>query len=155
MKMGLHFVKADMEYIDIIYRWANDETTRQNAFNTNPIPYEDHIKWYTKKLEEENTFFYVCKQDDKNIGQLRVEIEGNEAIISYSVDKNHRGKGFGKKLIHYAEEIIKAYCNQYHKTIKLIGKVKHGNMASQKCFVAEGYDKETLDDYIEFTKIVS
>lgn len=155
MGKGLHFVKADMNYINVVFEWANDEITRQNAFNTNQIPYEEHVKWYKKKIVETDTLFYICMQDDISVGQLRVELDGNKAVISYSVDKKHRGKGYGKKIIRYAGEIVRQYCNTMSKKIELVGKVKLSNTASQRCFLAEGYKKNILNDYIEFTKIVS
>lgn len=155
MEKGLHFVKADMEYVDVVFQWANDVTTRENAFNTNPIPYHDHIRWYSKKIDEESTLFYICKENDLNVGQLRLELEGNRAVISYSVDKDQRGRGLGKKIIKYAEELIRDNNISELDEVVLVGKVKKTNIASQKCFLTEGYSKEILEDYVEFTKVVS
>lgn len=154
MEKDLCFVKADMNYIDIVYDWANDETTRQNAFNTRPIPYDEHVKWYTKKIDDENTLLYICKQGDSNVGQIRVELDGNQGIISYSVDKNYRGKGIGKQLLRYAEELAKSYFCCTDSRIDLVGKVKHTNIPSQKCFISEGYRMSDCGEYLEYRKTI-
>ncbi len=155
MENGLHFVKADMNYLDVVFEWANESTTRENAFNTRLIPYEEHVNWYEKKIKEAGAFFYICQQGNLNIGQLRIEMDNNRAVISYSVDKNHRGRGLGKIIIKQAEEIIRNHNLLGLEEVVLVGKVKKSNIASQRCFLAQGYNEEILDEYIEFTKIVS
>lgn len=150
----MHFVKADMSYIDVVYEWANDETTRENAFNSAEIPYEDHVRWFGRKIADTGTLFYICKDTNVDIGQLRIELLDGEAIISYSVDKKQRGKGYGKRIIKFAEDIIRENGAFGLKQINLVGKVKHNNIASQCCFRAEGYEEEKLDAYIRFTKVV-
>ncbi len=155
MEKRLHFIKANMEYVDVVFRWANDKETRANAFNTAQIPYDDHVTWYRKKISEAETFFYICKYEDTNVGQLRIDLEEDKAVISYSVDKTQRGKGYGKRLINYAEEVIRDNCLFGYEQIILVGKVKYNNIASQKCFLAENYNKKEREDYIEFTKVIT
>ena len=38
MRLSLREVTA--KDMDLLYEWANDPTVRQNAFHTEPIPYE-------------------------------------------------------------------------------------------------------------------
>ena len=154
MEKDLCFVKADMNYIDVIFKWANDETTRQNAFNTSQITYEEHVKWYTNKINEENTLFYICKHGEENVGQIRVELDGTDAIISYSVDKNYRGKGIGKILLGHVEKLTKSCFYPIYSRIDLVGKVKYTNIPSQRCFISEGYRMSDCGEYLEFRKTI-
>ncbi len=141
--------------IDLLFRWANDPVTRQNAFHTEPIPYETHRGWFVKMLADRDIVKYIlCSEAPvQELGQIRLAIEQEEdaavALISYSIDETKRGMGYGSKMILMAEEKLRIerpdvmYCR---------GQVKYENAASVKVFEKCGYDREDKEQYIEFTK---
>ena len=45
--------------MDLLYEWANDPTVRQNAFHTEPIPYENHKMWFAKNLADREVLMYI------------------------------------------------------------------------------------------------
>lgn len=143
-----YLVKIDLSYVDIIFEWANDEETRKNSFNSEKIEYESHVAWMKRKLADSNCLFYVMKHGDSNVGQLRIDVEGNKGIISYSISKDFRGMGYGKVILSLAEEQTDIKVNE------LVGTVKYSNVASQKCFEKLGYKKLELDDYVEYHKLI-
>ena len=130
--------KACEEDMELLFEWANDPKVRQNAFHTEPIPYEEHQKWFCGLMKDENRVQYIFMEENKPVGQIRFTIEGDEAVIGYSIASDMRGKGYGRKLLSLAQEEFFA---SYPMVKKLIGQVKKENMASKKCFADSGFEE--------------
>ena len=133
--------KATSEDVMLIFEWANDKEVRQNSFNSSSIPLEEHMGWYEKKMHSETTLFYIMMDKEQPVGQIRLELDGDCAQVNYSVAADHRGKGYGKEMLHLAElELQKAYPD----ILKMVAEVKADNQASQGAFEKEGYRKSYL-----------
>lgn len=141
--------------IDLLFRWANDPITRQNAFHTEQIPYETHRAWFVRMLADRDIVKYILASESpmQEIGQIRMSIEGDEedkfVLIDYSIDASMRGKGYGSKMILMAEERLRI---ERSEVVYCKAQVKHTNVASVKVFEKCGYDREDMEEYIEFTK---
>lgn len=152
--MGLTLREVTGKDIDILFRWANDPKTRQNAFHTEQIPYETHRAWFVKMLADRDVLKYIlCSTSNtgeiQDIGQIRLSIEDGEALIDYSIDPEKRGQGFGTRMILMAEEKVR---ETRMDVIFCKGQVKHINIASAKVFEKCGYDMDEKEQYLEFTK---
>ena len=44
---------------DLIFSLSNDPLVRVNSFNTKPIEYADHCKWFEKTIADKNTLFFL------------------------------------------------------------------------------------------------
>ena len=129
--------KAEKDDMDLLFRWANDPVVRSNSFNTDLIPYENHVKWFNKIMEDPSVLQFILMDDDIPVGQIRLNIEDNEAEIGYSIGSEFRGKGYGHKILQLiAEEIT----SEHPQITTLIAKVKTDNIASNKLFKSEGYE---------------
>lgn len=140
--------------IDLLFRWANDPLTRQNAFHTEQIPYETHRAWFVKMLADRDVLKYIlCSTtntgENQDIGQIRLSIEDGEALIDYSVDSEKRGQGFGARMVLMAEEKLRETRTDVNVCK---GQVKLENIASAKVFEKCGYDMDEKEQYLEFTK---
>lgn len=149
--MSLYLRRATMDDMDLLFKWANNPDVRKNAFNTEPIPYENHVAWFNKMMLNNSVIQYILCENDKELGQIRLNIENKAGVISYSVDESFRGKGFGTKMLAMIEEIIVLKKIQVST---LIGQVKYENKASAKAFVKNGYKRQNVDGFIEFSKII-
>lgn len=152
MNIDYSLRKATLDDMDLIYRWANDPVVRANAFNTEPIPYENHVKWYHNALKDDEIWQYILisKTDEGSVnelGQIRLNIEGNEAFIDYSIASDMRGKGLGSRMLILLIDMLKQRKIEFDT---LIGQVKYTNNASAAAFEKCGFKKEELEAYIEF-----
>lgn len=150
--MDLRLRKVCQEDLELLFQWANDPVVRNNAFHTEQIPYEDHVRWFAKMMADESVYQYILCEGDIPVGQIRLNIEENTAVISYSVSAAYRGMGYGSRML----EMIFTQITQDKITsaIKIIGQVKYGNTASIRAFESCGYARRELPEYIEFTKLV-
>ncbi|ABK61928.1 GNAT family N-acetyltransferase [Clostridium novyi] len=135
---------------ELLFRWANDVDVRKNSFNPEYISYEEHVDWFFKMLQERDVLFFIMEVDNKSIGQARINIDKNIGVISYSICKQFRGKGFGKKIIQLVEENISCL-----KTInKIVAYVKKDNKSSNKIFTKLNYLKEEYEDKNVYCKFI-
>lgn len=158
--MNLALREVTQEDMDLLFTWANDPVTRQNAFHTESIPYETHKVWFAKMLADKDTLCYILygknnvarqeeNQEQHALGQIRLAVEGNIALISYSIDALWRGKGFGTQMLLLAEEKL---IEKRTDVTYCIGQVKYENIASARAFEKCGYGIEKKEQYLEFTK---
>lgn len=134
-----------------LFDWANDPATRKASFNSEPIIWENHIKWLETKLADENCFFYIAYTQDQACGSIRLDYEegANAFYISYSISPAYRGRGLGAEILGEAEKKMKC---DYGECV-FIGEVKNDNPASIKCFEKLEYAViENDNDKIVFRK---
>lgn len=135
--------KVTIEDMDLLYCWANDVTVRANAFSTEQIPYENHKKWFAARMEDVNTIMYLMICEEKPVGQIRLTVDQKQAVIDYSIAKEYRGKGYGKKMLSLLEKNIK---EEYPQIKTLVAEVKSGNEASKNAFLKSDF-KESYVTY--------
>lgn len=122
---------AVWEDAEILFKWANDPDVRNNAIYREPIALQEHLEWFKRKLGAESTRIYIMEYAGVPVGQVRYDREGEGWLIDYSVAGEHRGKGFGTKLI---QQSLAGF-----KTEKIIAKVLHSNAASARVFQSTGF----------------
>ena len=127
--MELIIRKADIKDAFYLFELANDTETRKNSFIPYLIYWEDHIKWFTQKVNALDSLIYIVTHKEKNIGVIRFE-RNEEVIISITVDPNFRCMGFGSLMIEKG-------CNEFWITNDddVIAYVKSSNRASIKVFI--------------------
>ena len=123
--------KADKKDEYDVYILANDPEVRKCSFNLNKIKYEDHVKWFDNKINDENILFLVLYINNELAGQIRFKSENSEAVVSVSISSKFRGKGFGKKFMQEAIKLLKHY-KPHLKKIKAM--IKKENIVSINYF---------------------
>lgn len=146
-----HYLRrATLQDKKLIYNWANDPDTRKNSFNQETIKWEDHEAWYEKRMADDNTRMYIFMDFFKAIGQVRLDVDVEEATISYSVDKECRGQGIGKEMLLTLEKELASKGD----IKKLIARVKPDNTGSRRVFESLGYE-EIHSDSDKTSKLAS
>jgi RimJ/RimL family protein N-acetyltransferase len=119
-----------------LWQWRNEPETRAASFSTEPIAYDDHVKWLTAKLRDRNVFILIAVGDgDVEIGYVRLDVHGDAAEMSLSLDRAHRGRGLGASTIRAATEFAVNTLGIRCVTVR----VRPGNAASLGAFRAAGF----------------
>lgn len=127
--MELTLREARQSDADYLFVLANDPVTRNNSFNSEPIDWKDHVRWFEKALNDPDKYIFVAYQDGNKVGVVRFET-GSETVVGVTVDPLFRGKGL-------AAGIIRNGCLKFweHRSDDIIAYIKLGNIASIKSFV--------------------
>lgn len=151
--MGKAYLRAvERSDVDLLFEWANDSEVRLYSFNTADIKFEEHQQWFENCMLDTDVDIYIYYIDDEPVGQIRLNYNDETGVISYSIAKNFRGQGYGTILLKLIEaELVSARPN-----IKFLsGSVKPDNIASQRIFEDNDYEKELIDgnnEYIIYNK---
>lgn len=144
--MSLRLRKADNTDMDLLFEWANDDTVRKNAFHTEKIPYEDHVRWFSRMMADETVYQYILCEAGVPIGQIRLNVEKESGVIDYSICAAERGKGYGIELLRLLRRQVAD--DKISGVTKITGLVKYENAASAKAFERCGFSKKELPEYI-------
>lgn len=141
----MFFRKAQNVMIDcdLVFSLSNDPLVRACSFNTRPIEYESHCKWFEKIVSDKNTLFFLVFDDENEkqfVGQIRFNRkseQSTECVISLSITKEYRGKHIAGNFLQLGIEELKK--NWYNiKTV--VAEVKDENTASNALFLREGFE---------------
>lgn len=135
--MNMRIRLADVGDIELLWLWRNDPIARQNSFDSNPIPWATHQRWYFQKLSSSHTKMYALEDNGKPVGQIRYErVNDTTAEIGdISVATEERGKGYGKTILTKTIPIVTADL----KVKNLTALVKEENIASKRMFLSSGF----------------
>jgi len=121
-----------------IWRWRNHPEVRKVCYETEPILYKEHQKWFSDKIIDANVDFFIVENENKQkIGQVRFEKKSkNTVYINVNLNPNFFGKGLGSKII---KNTTGYFINKYSGVGNIIAEILDSNIVSQKAFKKAGY----------------
>lgn len=149
VKDYLELHPATSQECELVFGWANDAETRKWSFTTESIPWDTHQKWYKESLERPDRELLICYRMGVPIGQMRLDICEGEAILSYSIAKEYRNRGYGVELLRVAEEWVRFMKPQVKY---LIAEAKTENRASGRILSENGYQGSVKEGFVQYTK---
>jgi RimJ/RimL family protein N-acetyltransferase len=131
---------ADDEDCALLWEWANEANVRAAAFQSDPIPWEEHLAWFRRKREDPNCLLYILSdQRGDPIGQVRFDVgEDRRAEVDISIARSQRGRGYGTAALCLA-------CDQLFRTDKAreaVAYIKPQNTPSIQAFESAGFARE-------------
>jgi Acetyltransferases, including N-acetylases of ribosomal proteins len=150
--MSLHLKRACKKDMMLIYHWANETSVRQSSFDSRRISLSGHKAWFENVLNSDDIIQYIMYENDIPVGQVRIESKEKIGKVSYSIDKEYRGNGYGEMIISLLEKEIML---QKLSINCLIAEVLYSNTASQQIFEKLGYIKTNYDNRLEYSKKIA
>lgn len=148
MNGRIYLRNAGIDDLEITYFWANHPHTRKYSFNQRFISLEEHSKWFTGKIEDQNCIYKLLIRGNEPVGSIRFDLKGDESVISYLIAPDQTGIGLGGKLLELGILSLERE-RPYIKSIK--GLVKEENIASINIFEKLGFHTtEPNKDVLEF-----
>jgi RimJ/RimL family protein N-acetyltransferase len=122
----------------LLHKWVNDPLTRQMSFLKAPIPWENHLSWFEKRLHSESCRLLLGLIQEQPVGQARLELENRVATLSLSIAPTERGHGYAPKLARLAasDALTDGWCE------KVYAWVKPDNIASLQTFRKAGFKEQ-------------
>ncbi len=139
---NIRFRNVNESDLMLYFDWTNDNSVRENSYQSEPILLENHTNWFLNKIKDSHCEMKVFENHlGTPIGQVRIQKQDDKtANIGISNDKNHRGKGYASKMLQMAsEDFLKnnpQFCIEAY--------IKLENEASLKAFEKAGYTSDTV-----------
>lgn len=121
----------------LIYEWANDDLTRANSFQSEPIAWEQHLEWFNGKLEHERAIYLMGESDGIPCAFIRFDVSPDFALVGINFSPSFRGKGLSKR-------VLQAACSVYFQTMHqpIHASIKSTNTASIHLFEGVGFQQK-------------
>ena len=132
----IFFRHAQKKDTKLLFKWANDYSVRKISLKVNKISILEHKKWFDKRLNNHRCKILIFYTKQNYIGQVRLDKMKKRNLITYSVDKKYRGKGYGKEILKRTLNLIKRQINSG----EVFAKVVKNNIASIKIFEALSFE---------------
>lgn len=132
---------------ELILRWANDPVVRHNSFSPGLIDAPAHHLWFSKRLANRASccVFVVETEAGLPVGQVRFELSNEVWEVHYALDACVRGRGMGGVFLKAA---LSEFLIRVPSCTEIVGRVKSGNLASQKVFKRIGFVEETDGNHL-------
>lgn len=146
-KNNFNLRKAIKSDVKIIFDLTNEDEVRENSINTDPIIWENHVKWFNEKLND-NDYLILIAEDEPNqfVGQVRYEFENTQAIVSISIAPDFRGLDLAAPII---TDSAKFLFKSNEKVETILAYIREINIPSLKAFEQAGYiyfQQEIIND---------
>jgi UDP-2,4-diacetamido-2,4,6-trideoxy-beta-L-altropyranose hydrolase len=123
----------------LLWEWANDPAVRNVSFSPDPIPWEQHVKWFDSKLADCNNRHYVLQDAQEiPIGQARYQLDGARAVMSINLAPGLRGRGLGSATMDLASDQLFRETNAQ----AIHAYVKPDNEPSVRLFQNAGFTRQ-------------
>ncbi|MBU1019261.1 MAG: GNAT family N-acetyltransferase [Patescibacteria group bacterium] len=128
--------KANIEDAKFLFLLRNEDGVRKFFWDQKPVKWQDHLSWLEAVLHGNQKKIYIIEKDKTPIGQVRFDIEDENAEISISISSKFHGQGYGTEALKESQEKFIKEC----ENIKEIhAHIKQENNASTKVFKKIGY----------------
>ena len=133
--------KATLADSNLILAWRNDAEAVATSTTQLAVTEAEHDRWYIKVLTDLTVHLYVAETDggamegQRSIGMGRINEERGVAVLSYSIDANYRGLGYGGELV--AALTAKAYEFGY---VSIQAVCRCSNTASVRALLRQGFE---------------
>ncbi len=119
-----------------LFEWRNAPETRRYAFDSNPIAWENHVRWFRATLANAQRHLLIGEIDGMAVGVLRYDLAGDCAEISIYLVPGHSGRGLGTALLRAGSMWVKLNLPQIRR---IRAKILPDNTPSRKAFAKAGY----------------
>src|SRR5262249_48853686 len=102
---GLSLRRAVADDCRQVWLWRNDETTRAASFDSAPIPFETHRRWFDQSLQRPDRHVFIVVADGREVGVVRLDVAEGAGTVSIHLGPAWRGRGIGRRTLAELERI--------------------------------------------------
>jgi RimJ/RimL family protein N-acetyltransferase len=119
-----------------LFEWRNDPTTVAMSLVSEPVAWEDHVRWFSSVLGNPARHLLVASDDVESFGTVRFDDIDDTAEISITVSPEKRGQGVGGVLL----ELAAGWAKDELGLDRILAQIKGTNPASIAIFKKAGYE---------------
>lgn len=118
---------------ETIWRWRNDPATRKASLAQGAIPLGVHRGWFNRAVTDPDRLFLIGLVGEEEIGFVRLDREGDAAMISIALDPTARGRGLAVPFL------LESLAACHWPVARFTAVVRPENAASRASFERAGF----------------
>jgi UDP-2,4-diacetamido-2,4,6-trideoxy-beta-L-altropyranose hydrolase len=84
---------ANLNDTMLLFAWVNDPYTRRNSFNSDPIPLQDHQKWFKLILHNADAVTLIIEGKESELWiPVAVFRVNSDAEVAFAIALEYRGR---------------------------------------------------------------
>jgi len=119
-----------------VFELANDPDVRRFSCTGGGILWDDHVGWFRRRIADEACLFLVIEAGGAFAGQIRFDVDGDEAVVSIGLHAQWRGKGVARPALAGALSLLKG---RFPEVRRVAAFIKPVNEASLRFFQECGF----------------
>jgi len=119
----------------LVWLWRNEETTRGASFDSAPIAFETHRRWFDDSLQRPDRHLFIVLADGHETGVVRLDVAEAAGTVSIHLAPAWRGRGVGPSALAALERIAFGALG----LARMEARVKADNAASLAAFRKAGF----------------
>lgn len=131
-----------------LFEWRNDPTTVAMSLVSEPVAWEDHVRWFESVLANPARHLLVASNGEDSFGTVRFDDIDDTAEISITVSPEKRGQGVGGLLL----ELAATWAKEELGLNRILAQIKATNPASIAIFKKSGYEITSDGDVLSLVK---
>lgn len=133
---GISYRRIEASDINIVFEWNSNPKVRKQSFNSEPIPFDHHVKWFSEKLNDKNATYYIAELNQLPISLIRFDEKEEEIVVGILIEETMQGRGFAKEFLSKLSRR-----EFYHRTTNkpIVAYIKESNIASIKSVLKSSY----------------
>ena len=132
----------------LLYDWRNDPITIAMSLVSEPVPWDDHVRWFSSVLTNPSRHLLVASDGTESFGTIRFDEIDDTAEISITVSPEKRGQGVGGILLDLAD----SWAKQELGLDRIVARIKESNPASIALFSKSGYTVKERGEVLSLEK---
>ncbi|GMT49393.1 MAG: hypothetical protein IEMM0008_0932 [bacterium] len=127
-----------------MFSWRNHPKVREKSFDTSPLIWEEHEKWFQGKIQDSKSSIYIVYKGKDKIASIRFDEQDELVKVSVMINPAFIGQGSGAEVIKLGTE---EWIRDKYLDKPVIAEIKGDNVASIKAFEKAGF-KESFITYV-------
>jgi len=127
---------ATADDAQMIYEWRTSPEVMGASRNTASFPFEDHLAWLERVLQDPQRLLLIGHHDGRDIGVVRFDINGGRAEVSIFLAPGTMGAGLGRALLATGEAKLR---HKHPQVTRVDAWVNTDNPRSFQLFQHLGY----------------
>ncbi len=128
--------EAEPRDCSFVWQVAGASEVRAVSGSTLPIPWETHKTWYSARLMDAGTHFYIIENPTATpLGYMRFQKDGDAVIVSIALTAKARSRGVGTHALREGCRLVREYWP--NNTVQAY--IAPENEASRKAFSRAGF----------------
>jgi RimJ/RimL family protein N-acetyltransferase len=132
-----------------VWLWRNDETTRAASFDSEPIAFETHRRWFDESLQRPDRHLFIVLAGGREAGVVRLDVTEAAGTVSIYLASAWRGRGVGPSALAALERIAFGPLGLG----RMEARVKADNRASLEAFRKAGFATVAAKPPVSLVKV--